>query len=219
MGWTLVDETRGHLLRFEEVCAAAPSAARLAAQDLFGLYAEAVTEWAADPFAVVLEHVGLTAADRKRFPFDHAATRPYRDAAPVLRALHGTAKLGILANQGAGLEERLRGWGLRSYVDLVFESTAAGVQKPDPAFFAMAAGAAGCAPGEIVMVGDRLDNDIAPAKRAGWQSVWVRRGLHDSTEPRTPDEHADATVANLEQFALRYIPADRLLPPGSGGAG
>jgi FMN phosphatase YigB (HAD superfamily) len=31
-------------------------------------------------------------------------------------------------------------------------------------------------PGEIAYVGDRLDNDIAPAAQAGLFTVWMRRG-------------------------------------------
>lgn len=210
VGWTLVDETRAHLRRFDAVCAAAPAAAGLSAQDLFGVYAAAVTARAADPFALVLESVGLSASDRKLFPFDHGATRLYRDAGPVLRVLHGSVRLGILANQSAGLGNRLAGWGIRHLFDLVLESETEGARKPEPRFFELAAERAGCAPGELLMVGDRLDNDIAPAKRAGWRTIRVRRGLHDECEPLDPDERADAVVASLEQLALRYVPADRL---------
>lgn len=39
--------------------------------------------------------------------------------------------------------------------------------KPDPKLFTIACAQAGCAPEDAVMIGDRLDNDIAPAKAIG----------------------------------------------------
>jgi FMN phosphatase YigB (HAD superfamily) len=35
---------------------------------------------------------------------------------------------------------------------------------------------AGCAAGELAYVGDRVDNDVAPALAAGFVAVHVRRG-------------------------------------------
>ena len=36
---------------------------------------------------------------------------------------------------------------------------------------------AGCQPQNAVMIGDRLDNDIIPAKVIGMNAVWIRHGL------------------------------------------
>ena len=36
---------------------------------------------------------------------------------------------------------------------------------------------AGCQLQNAVMVGDRLDNDIIPAKALGMKTVWIRKGL------------------------------------------
>ena len=35
---------------------------------------------------------------------------------------------------------------------------------------------AGCQAENAVMIGDRLDNDIAPAKKLGMKTVWIRQG-------------------------------------------
>jgi len=50
------------------------------------------------------------------------------------------------------------------------------VAKPNAAFFDKLAAASGHDRHEIAYVGDRLDNDIAPASQAGLVTVWVRRG-------------------------------------------
>jgi len=161
VGWTLVDETRPNLVRFEEALAAAPGAAGRSARDLFSRLEVAVREDAPDPFVRVLEEVGLSGADRKRFRWNYDLIQPYRDAAPALRALRGVVRLGALANQGLGLA-------------------------------------------------DRLDNDIVPAKRAGWQTVWVRRGPHGKCKPRGPEETPDRSVRNLVEIANMFVPADRV---------
>lgn len=43
--------------------------------------------------------------------------------------------------------------------------------------FAKALELADCQPHNSVMVGDRLDNDIRPAKALGMKTVWIRKGL------------------------------------------
>lgn len=57
--------------------------------------------------------------------------------------------------------------------ELCFWSFAHGFSKPDPHVFQMLTarlGARGITPGETLMVGDRLDNDIEPARAFGWQT-------------------------------------------------
>src|SRR5262249_37879688 len=47
---------------------------------------------------------------------------------------------------------------------------------PDVAFFDKLVEVSGHERHEIAYVGDRLDNDIAPAAQAGLITVWIRRG-------------------------------------------
>lgn len=100
----------------------------------------------------------------------------YPEAADVLEALSGKYKLGIIANQSAGTEERLAQYGIRDYFDVVAASAEAGAAKPDKRIFELALSQAGCSADEACMVGDRLDNDIAPAAEMGMYTVWVRQG-------------------------------------------
>lgn len=56
---------------------------------------------------------------------------------------------------------------------LCFWSFEQGFSKPDPAVFAWLTerlAACGILPEETLMIGDRPDNDIAPARAAGWQT-------------------------------------------------
>ena len=61
--------------------------------------------------------------------------------------------------------------------DFIATSDDWGVAKPDPSRSSASSSAvSGHQPEEIAYVGDRLDNDIAPAVEAGLRTVWIRRG-------------------------------------------
>jgi FMN phosphatase YigB (HAD superfamily) len=61
-------------------------------------------------------------------------------------------------------------------VDVVVSSASLGVRKPDTRFFERLVELAGAPPGEVAYVGDRADNDAAPALAAGLVAVHLRRG-------------------------------------------
>lgn len=100
----------------------------------------------------------------------------YPDSQRVLQAVYGKYKLGIIANQSAGTEERLVQFGIRDYFDAVVSSAEAGFEKPDKRIFELALSQACCSACEACMVGDRLDNDIVPTAEMGMTTVWVRQG-------------------------------------------
>lgn len=100
----------------------------------------------------------------------------YPESREVLRSLHGIYKLGIIANQSVGTEERLVQFGIREYFDVIVSSAEEGVSKPDKRIFELALQRVGCTAAEACMVGDRLDNDIVPAAEMGMSTVWVRQG-------------------------------------------
>ena len=99
----------------------------------------------------------------------------YPDALPCLERLHGAGYfVGVAGNQSTQLEEWARGQELP--VDVVASSASWGVEKPSPEFFARVVEASGVAPHEVAYVGDRLDNDVLPARAAGLVAIQIRRG-------------------------------------------
>ncbi len=55
------------------------------------------------------------------------------------------------------------------------------------------------------MVGDRIDNDVAPANALGMYTILFRTGRHIDQQPRCLDDLADAEVrdvAGLEDAIL-----------------
>ena len=127
---------------------------------------------------------------------------PFPDAMPVLEALAAEGfRLGVIANQPRAMAQARLEWsGLLDLIEVTVLSGDVGLAKPDPAIFQLALSMAGCAPEEALMAGDRLDNDIAPAKRLGLSTVWIRRGLHAGYVPRSAAEEPDATVSSLVEL-------------------
>ena len=62
----------------------------------------------------------------------------YPESQEVLQSLHGRYKLGIIANQSEGTEERLVQFGIREYFDVIVSSAEEGVSKPDKRIFELA---------------------------------------------------------------------------------
>jgi HAD superfamily hydrolase (TIGR01549 family) len=99
----------------------------------------------------------------------------YPDAMPCLAALAAAGfRLGVVGNQPSGAETMFRDGSVP--IELVASSATWGVAKPDPAFFARIASELDLTPDQVAYVGDRLDNDVGPAGRAGMVAVFIRRG-------------------------------------------
>lgn len=128
--------------------------------------------------------------------WDNSLEKLYDAAYSVITELYGKYKLGIIANQSLGTQERIDKWGIGKYFDVVMASAEAGCAKPDLRIFQMALQKAKCEPIEAVMIGDRLDNDIVPAKELGMKTVWVRQGyaIYQSIddERKRPDYIVDS---------------------------
>ena len=122
----------------------------------------------------------------------------YPDAERVLKYLCDKGyKIGVIANQSLGTAERLEKWGLGRYIDVVAASAELGFAKPDEKIFRYALKQAECTAENAVMVGDRLDNDIYPAKKLGMKTVWIRQGFAVYQTPENKDYEADYAVDNL----------------------
>ncbi|MGW2621080.1 HAD family hydrolase [Streptomyces sp. NPDC001500] len=96
-----------------------------------------------------------------------------RDAFAELRA--GGLWLGIAGNQTVRAGKILRELFSRD-VDLIGTSDDWGASKPAPEFFDRVTKVVPAQAKEMLYVGDRVDNDIRPAHRAGLHTALVRRG-------------------------------------------
>jgi 8-oxo-dGTP diphosphatase len=124
----------------------------------------------------------------------------YNDTKICLKTLSKKYKIGIIANQTFGTEKRLENLGILQYIDLVIASAEEGVAKPDRRIFEIALNRANCIPERSVMIGDRIDNDIIPAKEIGMKTIWIKRGFGKYWNISNENERADYEVDSLEEI-------------------
>lgn len=109
--------------------------------------------------------------------------------------------LAIAGQYGGDLLELLEREALMDLFTYRFTQDDFDITKPDPRYLERIAGACGVTPGECIMVGDRIDNDIIPARQLGMKAVLVRVGLHRRQQPRVPYEIPDAEVEGIQGLA------------------
>ncbi len=122
---------------------------------------------------------------------------PFSESQRVIEKARERYKLGVIANQEIGIHDLLNKIGWNSVFNVIIISDEVHLWKPDTRIFKMALEKAGCRPSEAVMVGDRIDNDVTPAKRLGMKTVRFRWGIFGPQEAASEDEKADAEIRSL----------------------
>lgn len=178
VGETLVDETRGWQAAAD--AAGVPRLTLLAA--LGGLIARG------EPHERVWALVG---AGRPSAPAPPDAGDLYPDVRPALARLRADGlRLAAAGNMPSAFEAVVR-----PLVDVVGSSERWGVAKPDPGFFARLAAELETPAGRVAYVGDRSDNDVRGARRAGMLAIHLHRGPWALLE--RDHAEADACVGSL----------------------
>ncbi|MGP1457906.1 MAG: HAD family hydrolase [Treponema sp.] len=192
MGSTLIDESKAAERRLRD-------AARLA-----GISYEQCFQKTADYFACGKSGYAELAKELHiPLPAWHSEEeRLYPDAEGCLKRLSKRHKVGIIANQKKGSRERLAKFGILRYFSVIAASAEEGFAKPDIRLFESALKQADCSPNCAVMIGDRLDNDMAPAKAFGMKTVWIKRGFCARAIIRSEAERPDYIIESLQAVAL-----------------
>jgi len=125
----------------------------------------------------------------------------YPDVRPCIDALSQRGlRVGIAGNQTARAGVFLHELNLP--VDFIVTSDALGAEKPDVAFFEQLTQQHHLDPAATLYVGDRYENDILPAQRAGFVGALLRRGPWGFVN----DQHPDAAAADLRLTSLEELP-------------
>ena len=169
MGETLVDETRS-IEQMADRC----GVPRFTLAALAG----AAIAQGKQPQKHIFEWLGVERVHGD--PFTEADLYP--DALPCIAALRARGiTVGVVGNMGAAHELFIA-----PHVDWVGSSERWGVSKPDLRFFSRIVDELAVPAEEVAYVGDRVDNDVAPALAAGMTAVHIRRGpwgyLHETPE-------------------------------------
>jgi putative hydrolase of the HAD superfamily len=120
----------------------------------------------------------------------------FADAVPALERWRAAGKrLVVVSNWDISLHDVLQETGLTPLLDDVLSSAEVGHSKPDPAIFVAALERAGLPAGEVVHIGDSVEEDVAGARAAGIEAVLLRRGEAD---PHAPD--GVRVIASLREW-------------------
>ncbi|MCZ6602566.1 MAG: HAD family hydrolase [Planctomycetota bacterium] len=128
-------------------------------------------------------------------------------AAEAIRELSSDYRLGIIANQPARVEGLLREYGVWDHFQVKGISEVIGLFKPEVRLYQAILEKAGASAAESVMIGDRIDNDIVPARLLGMKSVQLKVGRHAEQRPRIPGEIPHRIISRMEDLpeAIRAL--------------
>lgn len=202
LGWTIEDESAAQRDRAARAAEAMRRrGVEVTPERVLALQDEGAARLVPAVFTYALERLGLSAGQARSVAKEAGWNKEllclYPDARPTLERLRERHFVGLIANQSGGTRARLERYGITPLLDLILASDELGVEKPDRRIFEMAQARAGCAARECWMIGDRTDNDIAPAKALGWRTVRVLHGYSALRKPEGPEEMADYTVPGL----------------------
>ena len=170
IGSTLVDESVAYQNRIERTIAGT----NVTYDDFYNKMVE-ISKYNQSGYNKALE-----AYDLKTVPWNSDDEFVYPETENCLSELSKHYKIGIIANQNLGSEERLEKLGLLKHIDLVIASAEEGVAKPDLRIFQIALA--------------RADNKI------GMTTVWIKQGFGRYAELKEIEEHPDYTINNLNDL-------------------
>ncbi|HIF72636.1 MAG TPA: HAD family hydrolase [Dehalococcoidia bacterium] len=116
--------------------------------------------------------------------------------------------LGLAANQPTVAVENMDRLGILKYFKYQEVSGSIKLRKPDPRLLLHSCEGLGVEPHEAIMVGDRIDCDIVPARMLGMAAIRFVSGRHSNQKPRSWNEapHADVhTVEELEATISQFV--------------
>jgi HAD superfamily hydrolase (TIGR01509 family) len=149
-------------------------------------------------FDLVLHHAGVPRSDAADAAL--AELRDYHrlhnlwesvpaEVPPALASLRRLGlRLAVVSNSNGTVRAKLERMGLLSDFDLVMDSFELGIEKPDPAIFALTLDRLGVSAAAAVHVGDFFHIDVVGARAAGLQAWLIdAAGLYaDKDCPRFP---------------------------------
>lgn len=172
---------------------------------------------------IEMEHLGINEGLTKVLDDLYALTQKQTAASrEVLLKLRETATLALVSNFYGNLDTVLQEFHLDNIFDVVVESAAVGVRKPDPAIYRLALTELECnyktqssrfngqgsecnhncqlsiLNSQITVVGDSMKNDIQPAKELGLYTIQISGEPWDNIN--TTGISADRVITNLKEL-------------------
>ncbi len=128
---------------------------------------------------------------------------PFGDVTGALERLSRRYRLALVSNTVGTARPWLERYGLTKRFDHLHLSNEIGFRKPQPEFFRGLIESVSAEPGEMIMVGDRCDTDLAPALDAGMAAVLISRFERQQPGYEEIKGRLFAEVADLGKLADR----------------
>ena len=194
----------------------------------------AVNQWAIDSFAPKTYHSIMWKIAKGDMDLIHSVEAELMDTVPERNESRGHFELregipellyefkseglllGLAANPPKVALENMDRLGILEFFNYQEVSGSINLRKPDPRLLLHACEGLGAEPSEAIMVGDRIDNDIVPARMLGMTAIRFVSGRHSSQRPRSWNEtpHADVrSVDELGSVIRRFVQS----PPDTSG--
>jgi putative hydrolase of the HAD superfamily len=130
------------------------------------------------------------------------AVELFADVLPSLPLLRRRYALATFSNGNADLHRI----GIAAHFEVTLNAIAVGAAKPDPRSFAAVAAALDLEPEKIAYVGDDPRVDVAGARAAGMQTVWINRAGRTWPDDHEPPVCEVRSLAELVELVGRDPP-------------
>ena len=150
----------------------------------------------------------IDAGKKKYYDYDFDEMEIYPDTKEVLNKLKGEYRLVLLSQGKKPLQDRKIDYlGIRDYFDFIYLPEVGEKEES----FNEALRELSLEPNEVLVVGDRLDNEIKMGNDLGMQTCRIMRGNYKSLEPRFQNEEPDYTINTLRGlYGILGIKNDKL---------
>ncbi len=129
-----------------------------------------------------LQRLGIELARQGRYA---EAEQAFARNRPLLQALAGRYRLGIVSNFYGNLDAVCRSAGLAPTFAVMVDSQRVGAEKPDPAIFKAALEPLHAKPETTLFIGDSLKRDREGARRMGMDFLWIAPAETAAAERKT----------------------------------
>jgi putative hydrolase of the HAD superfamily len=123
-----------------------------------------------------------------------------RNIDKVIPLIAENYRIGILGQYNYELKLELQQKNLLQYFTYQDTQEEFRITKPDPRYFESVLSKAGVEAVNSIMVGDRIDKDIIPAKMIGMKTVRIRTGIHKDQKPRQYEEIPDYEIDDIMEL-------------------
>jgi len=142
--------------------------------------------------------------DRLYWKTAFSAIKVYPDTIPMLKKLEKYGKIIVTDSDGdpdnSIKNKKIRILGIKKYFDLIITSNETGKNKPDKKLWKVALKKFKLSPKECIMVGDKPEMDLKPAKEMGMATVWMKRGHWASLRKGKKFKYVDYEINKISQL-------------------